>query len=64
MVSVSHCLVSMVALWHCLRVVADHAGSERSNTSTCPDTPIVDGLRRRPILDDCEKTHVVDFVFR
>ena len=49
-------------LWHCLPVVANHATGERSHTSTCPDSPIVDGLGRWPILYDCEKTHIVDLV--
>lgn len=50
--------------WHCLPVVANHATGEGSHTSTCPDSPIVDGLGRWPILYDCEKTHVVDLVLR
>jgi len=61
-VLVCHCLVSLVAFWRCLPVIANHTTSKRSDTSTCPDTPIVDGLRRRPVFDDCEKTHVVDRV--
>jgi hypothetical protein len=64
MVLVSHCMIPIVALRHGLPVIANHATCERSNTSTCPDPPVVDGLGRWPILDDCEKTHVVGLVFR
>lgn len=47
-----------------LPVIANHATGERSNTSTCPDAPIVDGPGRRPVFDDCEKTHAATFAFR
>lgn len=43
-----------------LPVIANHATGKRSNTSTRPDTPIVDGPGRRPVFDDCEETHAVD----
>lgn len=39
------------------RVVSDHACCPRRNTCRCVDTPIVDCLRRRPILNEGEKTH-------
>lgn len=42
-------------------VITNHATRERRDSGASPYSPVVDGLRRRPVFDDCEETHGVDF---
>ena len=43
-------------------VITDHATGERRDRCASPNAPVVDGLGRWPVLDDCEKTHDVDLM--
>ncbi len=39
-------------------IVTDHDGCERGDHGQGPHAPVVNGLRRRPVLDTVEETHL------